>query len=122
MLGQPSSLLETTYPSTSKPFLKEAAQDMDLGAMVGHVYASVREDPVKLILEERLDEKGGMLMDGNLYPWCNLWGTNVTNAPSPLSPDYATTQRPPVESVVSPNDNACLPPFFYTFPICGWYS
>jgi hypothetical protein len=64
MLGQPSSLLETT-----ETYRKKEDQDMDLDVAVSQLYAETRgNDPADLILKERLDEKGGMLMDGNFCP------------------------------------------------------
>jgi hypothetical protein len=66
ILGQPSSLPDTRRPSEfSYKGAGTEDQQMDLDAVVSQLYAEVREcDPVNLILKERLDEKGGMLMDG----------------------------------------------------------
>ena len=71
MLGQASSLHGTVRPFDPTQKCTDENHEMDFDATVGQLYAQVRErDPADLILEERLDEKDGMLMDGNIqFTW-----------------------------------------------------
>lgn len=92
ILGQPSSLPDTRHPSEHNH--KDAGiedQQMDLDAVVSQLYAEVREcDPVNLILKERLDEKGGMLMDGK-FCLSSIALRTEDLIVCPFSPEYATT-------------------------------
>jgi hypothetical protein len=96
MLGQPSSLLERTHPSSFSP--EKEDQDMDLDAAVGRLYANVREDDLAgLILREQLDEKSGMLMDGSFRLESSVYEINVIDNPllfqSRICPNLMSTHQ-----------------------------
>ncbi|KIM77149.1 hypothetical protein PILCRDRAFT_825707 [Piloderma croceum F 1598] len=86
ILGQPPSLPDTRRPSEFS--YKDAGtedQQMDLDAVVSQLYAEVREcDPVNLILKERLDEKGGMLMDVPNMPQPTVHPPTSMNLPTTM--------------------------------------
>ena len=89
-------------------------QQMDFDAVVSKLYAEVREhDPANLILKERLDEKGGMLMDGEI---CYGPVTSISDAVELMvcqfSSEYATTEYPPTHRNVSPDNHGRITSLF----------
>ena len=68
MIGQPASPVDELIFST-KTVSNSGDESADLNAEIGQLYSTLRTtNPLDIIMNEKLDEDGGLLMEGMILP------------------------------------------------------